>query len=39
MFKGEAASLHAILKTETIRVPRPLKVFALLLYHTSVSAR
>ena len=26
MFKGEAASLKAILKTNTLRVPRPVKV-------------
>ena len=26
MFKGEAASLQAISKTETIGVPKPLKV-------------
>ncbi|CAI8023209.1 Ketosamine-3-kinase [Geodia barretti] len=26
MFKGEAASLEAILKTDTLRVPKPVKV-------------
>ncbi len=26
MFKGEAASLHAMSQTKTIRVPKPVKV-------------
>ena len=26
MFKGEASSLDAILETETLRVPKPIKV-------------
>ena len=29
MFDGEMASLEAILKTETVRVPRPVKVIEL----------
>ena len=34
MFRGEAASLDAILKTETLRVPKPIKV--LLCTHHSI---
>lgn len=29
MFDGEMASLEAILKTETVRVPKPIKVIEL----------
>lgn len=37
MFEGEAASLEAIMKTNTLKVPKPIKVRCMILYSVRIT--